>query len=87
MTIDTSIFKGYDIRGVYPTSIDEDLAYKIGFAYASLNKPEGEVLIGNDVRLHSKSLKKSMAEGLTDAGVNVLDVGWMSTDMLYFGVG
>jgi len=87
MTIDTSIFKAYDIRGIYPTQINEDLAYKIGLAYAQVIKPQGEVLVGHDVRIHSQDLKKKIIDGLIDSGVNVLDVGWMSTDMLYFGVG
>ncbi len=87
MIVDTTIFKGYDIRGVYPESINEEIAYKIGYAYASLNKPKKEVLVGHDVRIHSKSLKDQIVKGLTDAGASVIDVGWISTDMLYFGVG
>ena len=87
MNIDPSIFKAYDIRGIYPTQINEDLAYKIGQAYAATTKPEGEVLIGHDVRIHSQDLKKKIIEGLIDSGIDVIDVGWMSTDMLYFGVG
>lgn len=87
MQIDNSIFKAYDIRGVYPTSVNEELAYKIGYAYTKLFKPAGKVLIGNDVRTYSKILKDNMIQGITDAGKDVFDVGWMSTDMLYFGVG
>lgn len=85
--INTSIFKGYDIRGVYPQDINEDLAYKIGQGYVAMVKPQGEILVGLDVRLHSKKLHDSLINGITDAGVNVVDVGLMSTDMLYFGVG
>lgn len=87
MNIDLTIFKAYDIRGIYPAQINEDMAYKIGQAYVKVTKPQGEVLIGHDVRIHSKALKEKVIEGMLDAGVNVLDVGWMSTDMLYFGVG
>src|SRR3990167_3970613 len=87
MSIDTSIFKGYDIRGIFPDNIDNDLAYNIGLAYTSIVKPDKEVLVGEDVRIHSNELKNSLIEGLTDSGVNVVDVGLMSTDMLYFGVG
>ncbi|OGM10400.1 hypothetical protein A2Z67_06140, partial [Candidatus Woesebacteria bacterium RBG_13_36_22] len=87
MNIDPSIFKAYDIRGIYPKTINEEVAYKIGYAYAIINKPENEVLVGHDVRIHSEKLKKSIIDGLTDAGTDVMDVGWMSTDMLYFGVG
>lgn len=87
MNIDSTIFKAYDIRGIYPSQINEELAYRIGQAYSHVMNPQGEVLIGHDVRLHSQALKEKIIEGLLDAGVNVVDVGWMSTDMLYFGVG
>jgi phosphomannomutase len=87
MTIDPSIFKAYDIRGIYPNSLNEEIAYRIGQGYVNYAKPDGEVMVGMDVRLHSEVLKDSMVRGLTNAGVNVVDVGLMSTDMLYFGVG
>ena len=87
MTIDPSIFKAYDIRGIYPDNISPELAYKIGQAYAEFIKPKGEVVVGNDVRLHSEELKKKVAEGLMDSGVNVVDIGLISTDMYYFAVG
>lgn len=87
MNIDTSIFKAYDIRGIYPTQVNDELAYQIGVAYAAVVKPQGEVLVGHDVRIHSEELKLKVIEGLEDSGINVVDVGWMSTDMLYFGVG
>lgn len=87
MTIDPSIFKAYDIRGIYPDNITPELAYKLGQAYAEFIKPSGEVVVGNDVRLHSEELKKSVAEGLTDSGVDVVDIGLISTDMYYFAVG
>jgi len=87
MNIDPSIFKAYDIRGIYPDNINEEIAYKIGQGYVNFAKPQGEVMVGMDVRLHSEVLKDSLINGLIDAGVNVVDVGLMSTDMLYFGVG
>jgi phosphomannomutase len=87
MSINTSIFKGYDIRGIYPQDINEELAYKIGQAYVGTTNPQGEVLAGLDVRLYSKVLQENLIRGITDAGVDVVDVGLMSTDMLYFGVG
>ncbi|NMC34249.1 MAG: phosphomannomutase/phosphoglucomutase [Veillonellaceae bacterium] len=87
MNVDPSIFKAYDIRGIYPTTINEDIAYKIGQAYVAIVKPRKEVLVGHDVRLHSEALKKKVIEGITDAGIDVLDAGLMSTDMLYFAVG
>src|SRR6266498_3838806 len=87
MAFDPTIFKAYDIRGIYPDNLDNEIAYKIGQAYVSYVKPQGEVMVGHDVRVHSEELKKSLIEGLTDAGVNVVDVGLISTDMLYFTVG
>lgn len=87
MKIDPSIFKAYDIRGIYATNIDSELAYQIGLAYAKVVSPTGEVLVGEDVRLHSHDLKVALINGLLDAGVNVVDVGLISTDMYYFGVG
>lgn len=87
MAFDPSIFKAYDVRGIYPDNLDEDIAYKIGQAYASYVKPMTEVMVGHDVRVHSEQLKKSLIQGLLDAGVNVVDVGLISTDMLYFTVG
>ena len=87
MTIDPSIFKAYDIRGIYPENITPELAYKIGQAYAEFIKPKGEVVVGNDVRLHSEELKMKVAEGLMDSGVDVVDIGLISTDMYYFAVG
>lgn len=87
MKVDHSIFKAYDIRGIFPTNIDNDLAYQVGLAYAAYVQPNGQVLVGEDVRIHSHELKESLIKGLLDAGVDVLDVGPISTDMYYFGVG
>ncbi|HKC04889.1 MAG TPA: phosphomannomutase/phosphoglucomutase [Patescibacteria group bacterium] len=87
MTIDPSVFKAYDIRGIYPENITPELAYKLGQAYAEYVKPKGEVVVGNDVRLHSEELKNKVAEGLMDSGIDVCDIGLISTDMYYFAVG
>jgi phosphomannomutase len=87
MTIDTSIFKAYDIRGIYPGTLNEEIAYKIGQGFVNYVKPQGEIMVGKDVRLHSGELKDALVRGLNDAGIDVCDVGFMSTDMLYFGVG
>lgn len=87
MGCDPGIFKAYDIRGTFPEQLDNETAYKIGQAYVDIMKPVGEVLVGRDVRIHSEELKKALVEGITDAGIDVVDVGLMSTDMLYFGTG
>src|SRR5260221_3169290 len=85
--IDTSIFKAYDIRGIYPTTINENIAYKIAQGYASYVRPYGKIAVGRDVRLHSEDIQKAVLKGLTDAGVDVIDLGVIATDMLYFAVG
>ncbi len=87
MEINPSIFKAYDIRGLYPTELNEELAYRIAQAYVQYVKPTKRVAVGRDVRLSSPSLKESVIKGLTEAGVDVLDVGLISTDMIYFAVG
>ncbi|EKE21631.1 MAG: hypothetical protein ACD_7C00166G0013 [uncultured bacterium] len=79
------IFKAYDIRGIYPTEINELDTYKISRAFCEFVKPS-EVVIGADVRLSSPSLKKVAIKAVTDLGIKVIDVGEISTDMLYFSV-
>lgn len=85
--IDTSIFRAYDIRGIYPKEINAEVAYAIGQAYVEVVKPDGAIVIGHDVRLHSEELKKAMIEGILDAGVDAVDIGLISTEMIYFAVG
>jgi len=87
VSVDPSIFKPYDVRGIYPTTLNEETAYKIGQGYADFVKPKGEIAVGHDVRLHSQKLKDEVVRGLTDAGIDVVDVGLISTDMYYFAVG
>jgi phosphomannomutase len=87
MDIDSSIFKSYDIRGTFPDQINVDIAYKIAQGFVKHFNPQGKVLVGNDVRIHSEEIKNALAQGLIDAGVDVVDVGLISTDMSYFGVG
>ena len=85
--LDPKIFKAYDIRGAYPDMIDEDLAYKIGQAYCRVVSPDGPIAVGMDVRIHSKSLKDALIQGIVTAGIDVIDIGLVSTEMLYFAVG
>lgn len=79
------IFRAYDIRGIYPIDFNEATAYAIGQAYAHVFRPR-EVVVGRDVRLSGYSLWQALTDGLTDAGVDVVNVGTISTDMLYFAV-
>ena len=79
-------FRAYDIRGVYPTDLDEDAFYRIAKAYTLLFHPK-TMVVGMDARESGPSLKKSLTAGFVDAGVNVVDIGGVTTDMLYYAVG
>jgi len=86
MTLKPEIFKAYDVRGIYPSEINEDAVYKIAQAYVKVFNPKGALVLGKDVRLSSPSLWQEAAKGITDAGIDVVDIGTISTDMLYFAV-
>ena len=76
-------FKAYDIRGKLGTELNEQIAYNIGRAYGQIYHPQ-KIIIGCDVRLTSEALKQATIRGLTDAGVNVLDLGMTGTEEVYF---
>lgn len=80
---DPSIFKAYDIRGIYPDQLNEETAYSVGRAFATFI-PTPEVIVGRDMRLSGPPLVKNLIRGLTDQGTNVNDVGMVSTDQYYF---
>jgi len=81
--MNTDIFKAYDIRGIYPTEIDEDTIYRIGVAtVAELNAKK--LAVGRDARQSGPSLHKALIDGITDAGCDVIDLGMVTTPMLYF---
>lgn len=76
-------FKAYDIRGIVPSELNPDLAYKVGRAYADALKPK-KVCIGYDIRLSGPELYDAFARGLNDAGVDVVHLGLVGTEMVYF---
>jgi len=76
-------FKAYDVRGVVPTELNADLAYKVARAYADEIKPE-TVCIGYDIRLSGPELYQAMARGFNEAGVDVIHLGMVGTEMVYF---
>jgi phosphomannomutase len=80
------IFKAYDIRGVVPGELDADLARRIGAAFASWSEA-GSIVLGRDCRLSSPELAAAIADGITGRGVDVIDLGLASTDLLYFASG
>ncbi|HYR76746.1 MAG TPA: phosphomannomutase/phosphoglucomutase [Pyrinomonadaceae bacterium] len=79
-------FRAYDIRGVYPTDLDEEAFYRIAKAYTYLFHPK-TMVVGMDARASGPALKKSLTAGFVDAGVNVIDIGGITTDMIYYAVG
>jgi phosphomannomutase len=92
--MDASIFKAYDVRGVYGEQLDGDDAYRIGRAFARVlsdeeGKPVAELRIGlgRDMRLTAPEMAGRYADGIRDEGADVVDVGMVGTEMLYFAVG
>ena len=91
---DPSIFKAYDVRGTYGEQIDEALAYRIGRAFpVVLEQLEGtpvdqqRIALGRDMRLSAPAMAEQYARGIAEAGADVLDVGMVGTEMLYWTVG
>ncbi len=81
-----SIFKAYDVRGIYPDQIDESVARGVGNAFVA-HTGASRVIVGRDVRPSGESLVAAFVEGATAAGADVLDVGLASTDLVYFAAG
>ena len=92
--MDESIFKAYDLRGTYPDQMDEELAYRIGRAFAQVlsdlqDSPVGElrVALSRDMRLSAPAMAEQYARGIAEAGADVLDIGMQGTEILYWTVG
>ena len=81
-----SCFKAYDVRGRVPDELNEDLAFKIGQAFATFLNA-GRVVVGYDIRLSSKDLVSALSQGLTTCGVEVLDIGLCGTEEVYYATG
>jgi phosphomannomutase len=84
--LEPKVFKAYDVRGIYPSELDEEGAYAIGRAFVEHFQPE-RIAVGHDMRLSSPAMAAAAIRGAVDAGVHVYDVGLVSTEMLYFAVG
>lgn len=76
-------FKAYDIRGRLPDQLDEDVAWRIGRAFADELSPK-TVVVGRDIRLSSDALAAALSQGLTEGGADVLDIGLCGTESVYF---
>jgi phosphomannomutase len=93
-TVDTGIFKAYDVRGIYPDQLGEDIAYRVGRAFARViadmegaQPSELTLAVGRDMRLTAPAMAARYIDGIRDEGAAVLDVGRVGTEMLYFTVG
>ena len=86
MTIKISSFKAYDIRGRLPHEINSEIAYRVGNATAEYLSAK-KMILGRDIRASSKELSESMALGLMDAGVDVIDIGECGTENVYYATG
>ncbi|UVH55546.1 phosphomannomutase/phosphoglucomutase [Variovorax paradoxus] len=86
MQLSASIFKAYDIRGVVPVTLDTEVAEALGRAFGSAARAAGEksVAVGRDGRLSGPALAEALIKGLVATGVEVIDVGAVTTPMLYF---
>ncbi|MEX0850059.1 MAG: phosphomannomutase/phosphoglucomutase [Gaiellaceae bacterium] len=84
--LDPAVFKAYDVRGLYPSELDEEGAYLIGRAYVEHFEPR-KVAVGRDMRVSSPAMATAAIEGAADGGANVLDIGLVGTEMVYFAVG
>ena len=84
--INKNIFRGYDIRGIYPTELDEDTIYTIGLGFGSYIKELGMTtcVVGHDNRISSPSLYKALIKGITETGINIISLGLCTTPMYYY---
>ena len=88
----SGVFKAYDVRGVYPEEVDENLAYAVGFHFRGILEPEDlargpRAVVSHDMRSSSPSLSEALCDGLRAAGVGVIDIGLATTPMNYFATG
>ncbi len=84
--LDPKAFKAYDVRGIYGQELDEDGAYRVARAYVKHFEPR-TVAVGRDMRVSSETMARAVREGAADAGADVLDIGLVGTEMLYYAVG
>lgn len=86
MIISRNVFRGYDIRGIYPIDINAEAAEKIGKGFATLMKRAGEkqIIVGHDIRLSGEDLFAALSEGITSIGLDVINIGLCATPTTYF---
>jgi phosphomannomutase len=79
--LDPKVFKAYDVRGIYPTDLDEEGGYAIGRAYVEQFEPK-RVAVGRDMRISSPSMAKAAIKGAAEGGADIVDIGLVGTEML-----
>ena len=84
--LDPKVFKAYDVRGIYPGELDEEGAYAIGRAYVEQFEPR-RIAVGHDMRLSSPAMTEAVVRGAAEAGADVVKLGLVGTEMVYFAVG
>ncbi len=84
--LDPKVFKAYDVRGIYPDQLDEEGACAIGRAYVEQFQPS-RVAVGRDMRVSAPSMSQAVMSGVAEGGAEVLDLGMVGTEMVYFAVG
>ena len=84
--INDNIFRGYDIRGIYPSELDENTAYTVGLGFGSHIKKNGKIkcVVGHDNRLSSESLYDALITGIRETGIDVVSIGLCTTPMYYY---
>src|SRR5215203_4320901 len=85
MSINPSIFKAYDVRGLYPQEVNDEAAYMIGRGFVGYLKAS-RIAVSRDMRLSSPPMAAAFIKGATEQGADVVDYGMMGTDMLYYAV-
>lgn len=83
MEVTNKAFKAYDVRGVYPAEVNEELAYRVGRIFSAMFAAE-TVVVGHDIRLSGPALVEALTEGLRHGGTKVIDIGQCGTEMIYF---
>ena len=84
--LEPKVFKAYDVRGLYPDELDEEGAWEIGWAFVEQFEP-ARIAVGRDMRTSSPSMAAAVIDGAAQAGADVLDLGLVGTEMVYFAVG
>ena len=83
MEVTNKGFKAYDVRGVYPNEVNEELAYRVGRIFSAMFAAE-TVVVGHDIRLSGRAIVDALTEGLRHGGTKVIDIGQCGTEMIYF---